>query len=124
MRHQNSISSIREKFESENGNTLAKPIDNLKIAYEYLWHKNEIDKYIYNKEIVKYDDENFWSKVEQEEREDTQKNEEFVDDLLSNEYDRVEMAKKYGRDYIKNLKNYEYFRNQIIFEQGKKEAEK
>lgn len=81
---------------------------------DYFTHKSNPEKYQYNAENIVYSDVEYWERRTHNcgtSKEDA--NEAFVDDLLSDNYNAVEMARKYGRDFIKNIKNYEYFRGMV-----------
>lgn len=75
-------------------------------AYEYLWHKNDADKYQYDKSIVVCHSPLYWDKFLPDIRDRT--NIDFIEDLF-NGVDMVTMAKRYGRDYMKNYRSYEEF---------------
>lgn len=78
---------------------------------DYFTHKGIAEKYQYPDTDVVYSDREYWERRTQScgtSKEDA--NEAFVDDLLSDNYNAVAMARKYGRDFIKNIKSYEYFR--------------
>lgn len=75
-------------------------------AYEYLWHKNDADKYQYDKSIVVCHSHLYWDKYLPDIRDRT--NIDFIEDL-TNGVDMITMAKRYGRDYMKNYRLYEDF---------------
>lgn len=78
----------------------------------YFTHENQQNKYQYDNENIHYDNTGYWEKGEAKEaKEDA--NEEFLNDLICQK-PRREMARKYGRDYMKNYRAYEEFARMII----------
>lgn len=88
-------------------------------CYEYLTHKNDPDKYQYSSSRIVSHNPIYWEHFIPSVRDRTQTD--FIEDLLSsNELDIVYMAKKYGRDFIKNYKAYMEFRHEVkMFERFK-----
>lgn len=84
---------------------------------DYFIHKGCEDKYQYSSADIVYSDKDYWERrtgncdTAQED-----KNEAFVDDLLSVNFSAEKMGRKYGRDFIKNFKSYLYFRNVCLHE--------
>lgn len=104
-----------------NGNTFAQPVKDIGGALLYLTHETDeatkAGKYQYNREIVKYSSKDFYTKyVKGEEVSDT---EQFVNDLLcpKEQFSVVRLAKRYGRDFIKNVKAYIDFRSMALAEE-------
>lgn len=89
------------------------------VCYEYLTHLNDPDKYQYNPDRIVSHNPIYWEHFLPSVRDRTQTD--FIEDLLSsNELDIVYMAKKYGRDFIKNYKAYMDFRHEVkMFERFK-----
>lgn len=91
---------------------------NISALYQYLIHYNETDKYHYDESERITDDKKYWSRYEQKDNYETDKNEQFLTDLLSpfrTSYEMdMELAKKYGRDYIRNREKYQQFRFDLI----------
>lgn len=75
-------------------------------AFEYLWHKNNPEKYQYDRSVVVTHNAVYWDRFLPDIRDRT--NIDFIEDLL-NGVDMVTMAKRYGRDYMKNYRAYEDF---------------
>lgn len=81
--------------------------------YEYLTHLNDPDKYQYSSSRIVCDNPVYWEHFLPSVRDRTQAD--FIEDLLQDEeLDIVYMARKYGRDFIKNYKSYMEFRNEVI----------
>lgn len=86
------------------GNILAQPLKKPEGAYDYLTHENSPEKYRYSR-----DDVITWGDIEKLIDDDSIEyaNERFVVDLMT--MDRYSLAVKYGRDYIKNYRQYATF---------------
>lgn len=91
--------------------------DDLQGSYSYLIHKNSPSKHQYDKSVRKTNDWRFWCRETQEKKnckvDDTQQ---FIDDLLDGKKSIVEMARQYGRDYIKNMSKYTDFKRAVALE--------
>lgn len=77
----------------------------------------------YDESEVIYDDEAYWRKRAlqdgeswKEERGDKDKNEQFLNDLLSRTFSVERMGIKYGRDFMKNFRAYKEFRDACFTE--------
>ena len=79
-------------------------------AFEYLVHKNDPDKIQYQLSDVVTDDLPFWQTLVSSKPD----NGEFVVDLAN--LSPLEMAVKYGRDYIKNYSKYADFKRLFLSE--------
>lgn len=79
-------------------------------AFEYLIHKNDLDKIQYQLNDVVSDDLPFWQSLVASKPD----NGEFVVDLTN--LSPLEMALKYGRDYIKNYTKYADFKRLFLSE--------
>lgn len=91
-------------------NMFGQPIKDKRGAYRYLTHKDDLDKYQYDSNlIVDYDD--YFSKYDL--CTDLSLNKEYmeinqmIDDYILLTY--RQMACKYGKDFIKNYKAYSYY---------------
>lgn len=120
-----SIKRVRELLsEGSDQNTLAEPIEDIEHDLEYLTHEDEVSKeqgkHRYAKEDITFDDYDYWTKVARDSTAQKISNEEFIDDLTRGiGFSHIEMAKKYGRDYIRNLRSYMYFRKIAMIEEGR-----
>lgn len=87
---------------------------NVQGLYEYLIHEGFPEKYQYSPEDRKVDNTEYWKKYERRLRESS---DEFLIDLLADYINERElmltMAKKYGRDFLKNYERYIAFRNKL-----------
>ena len=115
-----SIQRVRDIFQDgTDQNTLVKVVEDIKHDFDYLTHKNDQDKYQYSIEDVKTDNGDYWKKVTNEEQIQRTSNEEFIEDLMSDEMSYKGMAIKYGRDFIKNRKAYMQYRVLLRAEERK-----
>lgn len=89
----------------------------------YFTHEGLEGKARYNVEDIEYDDIDYWNKRRGTGEVEENKNDEFVDDLISKHYSVEYMARKYGRDYIKNWERYESARNKMLHDRDVIEAE-
>ena len=94
-------------------NTFVQQLQDVGGAFAYLTHQNNLEKFQYNSDDLVSDNLDYWLDKIPEYENKSSKNDEFVDDLLSDDFDVVAMARKYGRDFIKNLNRYESFRFRV-----------
>ena len=111
----NAVASLVES----NQNTFVQQLQDVGGAFSYLTHQNNPEKYQYNSYDLVSDDIDYWIDRIPDYEEKKNKNDEFVDDLLSDDFDVVSMARKYGRDFIKNISKYENFRFRVLKDMGK-----
>lgn len=86
-------------------------------AYRYLVHEDDPKKAQYSYDDVDSDDSDFWQKHKYSTDSAPSKqetNREFISDLLT--CNKLEMAIRYGRDYIKNRLRYDDFRASLCNE--------
>ena len=104
-----SFEVVRSMVVSEQ-NTLVQELTDWAGDFEYLTHKNAPDKFQYMDDEVLSNDLDFWKRKagECDKGED-----DFVNDLLTGVLLYREMAVKYGRDYIRNFRSYEYFKDAV-----------
>lgn len=101
-------------------NSMAEPVHDIGAVIAYLTHETEEairhGKYQYDREIVRYSKKEFYTKYMK--GEEISENDQFVDDLLCPEKDFsvIRMAKRYGRDFIKNAGKYIEFRSMALAE--------
>lgn len=95
-------------FKTETDNAFAERVGDMQLCYEYLWHKNDPDKFQYQKIIVKSNDINWFEKicVEGVKPDSDNKAELIVMDLLVGVNFRT-MLSRYGRDFVIHLSQYE-----------------
>lgn len=72
----------------------------------------------YSFERIEFDNVDYWNKRIKSGEKEVNPNDQFVDDLISDDYNVQNMARKYGRDFLKNIKQYEYARERMLFEMG------
>lgn len=111
----NSVASLVDSSQ----NTFVQQLQDVGGAFAYLTHQNNPEKFQYNSDELVSDDLDYWIDRIPEYEEKKNKNDEFVDDLLSDDFDVVAMARKYGRDFIKNISKYENFRFRVLKDMGK-----
>ena len=86
------------------GNLFCEVCRDLSLAYSYLTHKNDKDKYQYSDDdITKIGDYIPQTFIND--------NDEFLFDLFS--LHPLDMARKYGRDFIKNYSSYTKFKSEF-----------
>lgn len=107
---------VREQVISDQ-NTFTEAIKGELIdVFEYFTHKGLKDKYNYCESDIVYSDKTYWNRRLDNGEDEENKNEKFMDDLLSCDFSAEKMGRKYGRDFIKNYKSYMYFREVVIDE--------
>lgn len=94
----------------DNQNTEFELPNDFGACFEYLTHKNNIDKYQYEEERIYSDNIVFFKNSAKQNQ--YKSNQEFIDDLLTLDY--LSMALKYGRDYIRNFTSYNNFKGIIL----------
>lgn len=113
---------------NDNQTVMAKPCkardgngkEQLRHMFAYLIHENEDEneKHIYETTDRITDDDSYWEKRINLEKEKADEKECFMQDLLSEDYNIKEMGIKYGKDFIKNIGQYEAYRNRILYEES------
>lgn len=111
----NAVASLVESSQ----NTFVQQLQDVGGAFAYLTHQNNLEKFQYNSDDLVSDDIDYWIDRIPDYEDKKNKNDEFVDDLLSDDFDVVAMARKYGRDFIKNISKYESFRFRVLKDMGK-----
>lgn len=99
-----SFKAVRDMVVSSQ-NTFVQPMTDKFSDFEYLTHLNAPDKYQYSSADIVCNDLSFFSGA-------TTKcitNDEFLNDICNPCRSYHELAVKYGRDYIKNFKQYSQF---------------
>ena len=92
-----------------------RPDNNLGASFGYLIHLKHPDKFQYDKSKIVTDDSVYFDTVLSRNTDSLLREEGnavFVEDLLTAH--PLEMAKKYGRDYIKNFNNYNNWKQYIL----------
>lgn len=111
-----SIDACRDYFQRDTEqNTLAKFSEDKVHDFRYLRHLDDKDKYQYGEDAVTTDGTKYWSRLDIE-TSGTPSIDEFVDDLLSSNLDLEQMARKYGKDYMKNFDKYNDFRSKVLWQ--------
>lgn len=103
---QKSFSQVCTYVESEQ-NTFAQEIQGtIGDVLTYWTHKNCPEKTQHDKSEIEFDDERYWGRYDEEIQDDA--NEAFINDLIA-QTSQHEMARRYGRDYMKNFAKYQQF---------------
>lgn len=89
-------------------------VKNRLLSFEYLWHKNDPEKHQYNPDDVCCDSARYWRSTD--EAFHNSENRQFIEDLAT--LSVVELALKYGRDFIKNCGSYMQFRQWYLHDWG------
>lgn len=84
---------------------------------DYFTHKGFTDKFQYASEDIVYSDKAYWERrIGNCDTSQEDKNEAFVDDLLAVNFSVEAMGRKYGRDFIKNYRSYQAYRDRCLWE--------
>lgn len=93
---------------------LSEKLDNPHGAFKYLTHdtKKAVDdkKHKYDESEIVTNDLLYWLESAKDE---TKPHQEFLDDLLNDEFSHYNLACKYGRDYMKNYRSYSDFAREV-----------
>lgn len=120
-RNKSSFTAMLRLFDKGTQNTRfigIKGQDEIKERYLYLDHRYEDGKYKYNASDIIVHDSYYWVKVTKDITVTRSSNDEFTDDLLAPDMLIEDMGRKYGRDFMKNVRNYLTFRDIVRFERG------
>lgn len=105
---QKSFTQVCSYVESEQ-NTFAQEIQGtIGDVLTYWTHKNCPEKTQHDKSEIQFDDERYWGRYDEEVQDDA--NEALINDLIA-QTSQHEMARRYGRDYMKNFAKYQQFGN-------------
>lgn len=103
FRSQRTLSAIRKDIASEQ-NTNGQKLRDLYAAFRYLTHEEQTDKQLYDESIIVCDDVNYWKNLKEDDGEDYE-TDHLLDDIITGLSYR-ELARRYGRDFIKNHASY------------------
>ncbi len=88
--------------------------------YDYLTHKNEVDKYQYPEDQIVTDDISYWKReYENHIRDPTDGDnvaEQIINDIIDTRPSR-ELVKKYGREIVINYRRYRDFAGMVYYEE-------
>lgn len=117
---QKSFKWVREQvISATNQNTFSEAIKGeIGDVLDYFIHKGWTDKYQYSNEDIVYSNREYWDKRLERGEDEENKNDTFMDDLLSSDFSAEKMGRKYGRDFIKNFKSYNEFRKMVLYERN------
>lgn len=113
------ITALAKKLEHLPCNSIINLVHDKAEAYHYLIHANAPEKYQYPPTARTSSDEHFFDKTKKvttDNNDDKPTTDDLINDLIEGKPLR-EMAKKYGRDYIKNRRAYEDFAKDVIREE-------
>lgn len=122
-----SYNSVRSLVNSAQNTFTQKVKTTIGNVFTYFVHATDsaiaYGKEPYDESEVILDDEAYWRKRAlqdgagwKDQRGQSELNEEFIKDIIDSNLSRFELGKKYGKDYIKNFRAYEYFKN-AVYEQ-------
>lgn len=118
------VSAVRKLVKSSQ-NTFSQKVKQVDGILTYLTHEDvSEEKFVYSKDDIVYDDKSYWDERLADGDVEKHPNDMFVDDLLADDLDLEFMARKYGRDFMKNYKNYLDFRSQVYISRRWKDGEK
>lgn len=122
-----SFRAVVKMIESKQ-NTFAQSVKStIGSVLEYFTHATDTaiakGKEPYDESEVEYDSEEYWKKRALQDGESwkdykgaRELNETFVEDLLSPRFSVEAMGRQYGRDFIKNVRQYKDFREMVLYE--------
>lgn len=126
-----SFNQVKSLVKSEQ-NTLAQPCntkdgqgrDCVRGMFKYLTHEGEDPaiKYIYDKTHRRTDDDAYWQKRIGEDLQSLCHGDNFLDDLIADDFSVLAMGRKYGRDFMKNYGRYCDYRRECLWELKRDEA--
>ena len=100
------LKSLIKSYQNTFGEVIKSTLEDM---YKYLTHDQQTDKQLYDKSAVKCDDISFWENVGDDEQNITDS---LIDDILNGLSLRV-LARRYGRDFMKNWKFYVAYANLV-----------
>lgn len=108
------IRKLTEIDKTEDKTMLSEKLDNLHGAFKYLTHDTkkavEDKKHKYDESEIVTNDLLYWLESAKEE---IKPHQEFLDDLLNDDFSHYNLACKYGRDYMKNYRSYTDFAREV-----------
>lgn len=110
FQNQRTLSAIKRDINSTQ-NTLGQKVNSLSDMFHYLTHDEEEGKEIYPIENVVCDDLYYWTHLDNV-KDDSADIEQMIDDIINGVHYRI-LARKYGRDYVKNHVVYESFAERV-----------
>lgn len=102
------FTAVKKLFTTAEDNPRVSNIVDRVAQYEYLWHKNNPEKYQYSADIVVSDDINYYEKlcITGDKRDSDNIAESIINDLLRKVSPRL-MVNRYGRDFVIHMKQYQ-----------------
>lgn len=102
------FTAVKKLFTTKEDNPRVANIVDRVAQYEYLWHKNNPEKYQYDKEAVISDDINYYENLclQGDKRETDNIAEAIINDLLRGVSPRL-MVNRYGRDFVIHMRQYQ-----------------
>lgn len=107
---QRTLSAIKRDINSTQ-NTLGQKVNSLSDMFHYLTHDEVDGKELYPIENVVCDDLYYWTHLDNV-KDDSADIEQMIDDIINGVQYRI-LARKYGRDYVKNHVVYESFAENV-----------
>ena len=100
-------------FNSLEGTLIGEPVTDKRMCFRYLTHKDDKDKYQYNDNEVLSNDLYYWTSDLKDKTSDVL---EMIDDITKRTSLRT-LAKKYGKDFMKNYRSYIEFASNVVYQE-------
>lgn len=99
--------AIKRLFTTEEDKPRVMPINDQQAVYEYLWHKNNPEKYQYSKKCLQSDNLDYYERlcVSGQQKDSDNVAIHIVNDILAGVNPRV-LCSRYGRDFIIHYNQY------------------
>lgn len=105
--HEQVVNWLKREVFCSGCNVLAQPIKSRASAWRYLTHADNPEKVQYSPDEIQSNNRAFWERPEIIVADKEAQNAFFLHDLMT--LSPVELARRYGRDYIKNFDRYHAF---------------
>ena len=105
--HQQVVKWLKREIFCSGCNVLAQPIKSRAGAWRYLCHLDDPEKVQYSQDEIQTNKRAFWDRPETMATDKEAANAFFLHDLMT--LSPIELARRYGRDYIKNFDRYHAF---------------
>ncbi len=99
--------AVKRLFTTEEDKPRVMPVNDIQAVYEYLWHKNNPEKYQYSKAIVLTDSTDYYERlcIAGAKKDSDNVAENIINDILAGVSPRI-MVSRYGRDYCIHMNQY------------------
>lgn len=112
-------SQVIRLFTTETDKPRVEPVHDRAVQYEYLWHKNDPNKFQYKKSDIVSDKLNYWEKltIRGDKSSTDEKAIAIIEDLLAGVRTEI-LLHRYGRDFIMNYSSYHTMKVMIADERS------